>query len=55
MFGANPIQDIFFNEPRINDGLREAHLHNVSTFLANKKPGEAKSLICKDSPKEPSS
>lgn len=41
MFGANPIQDIFFNEPRfINDGLREIHLHNTCTFLADKKPGE---------------
>ncbi|MCW5693088.1 MAG: DUF4065 domain-containing protein [Pseudolabrys sp.] len=40
MFGANPIQDIFFTEPRSNDGLREASLHNVCTFLANKKPAE---------------
>lgn len=44
MFGANPIQDIFFSEPRITDGLREAHLHNVCTFLANKKPGELVSI-----------
>jgi uncharacterized phage-associated protein len=44
MFGASPIQDIFFSEPRINDGLREAHLHNVSTFLANKRPGELVSI-----------
>jgi uncharacterized phage-associated protein len=40
MFGANPIQNIFFSEPRINDGMREAHLHNVCTFLVDKKPGE---------------
>jgi len=44
MFGANPIQDIFFIEPRPNDGLREAHLHNVCTFLADKKPGELVSI-----------
>jgi len=44
MFGANPIQDIFFRELRINDGLREAHLHNVCTFLANKRPGELVSI-----------
>ena len=44
MFGANPIQNIFFAEPRIADGLREAHLHNVCTFLANKKPGELVSI-----------
>lgn len=40
IFGANPIQDIFFAEPRVADGPREAHLHNVVTFLADKKPGE---------------
>jgi uncharacterized phage-associated protein len=40
IFGAGPIQNIFFSEPRINDGLRESHLHNVATFLADKKPGE---------------
>ncbi|WP_445490264.1 Panacea domain-containing protein [Rhodopseudomonas sp. RCAM05734] len=40
MFGANPIQDIFFNEPRPNDGLREAYLHNVCTHLAGKRPAE---------------
>lgn len=44
MFGAGPIQDIFFGEPRINDGLREAHLHNVCTFLADKRPGELVSI-----------
>jgi uncharacterized phage-associated protein len=44
MFGANPIQDIFFIEPRPNDGLRESHLHNVCTFLADKKPGELVSI-----------
>ena len=40
IFGANPIQDVFFSEPRLTDGMREMHLHNVATFLANKKPGE---------------
>lgn len=40
MFGANPIQDVFFGMPLINDGLREMHLHNVATFLAGKKPAE---------------
>jgi uncharacterized phage-associated protein len=40
MFGANAIQDIFFGEPRPNDGLREAYLHNVCTHLTGKKPGE---------------
>jgi uncharacterized phage-associated protein len=44
MFGANPIQDIFFAESRITDGLREAHLNNVCAFLANKKPGELVSI-----------
>jgi uncharacterized phage-associated protein len=44
MFGAGPIQDIYFAEPRINDGLREAHLHNVCTFLTNKRPGELVSI-----------
>lgn len=40
MFGANPIQNIFFSVPRVDDGMREASLHNVCTFLADKKPGE---------------
>jgi uncharacterized phage-associated protein len=40
MFGANPIQDVFYGVPRPNDGLREMSLHNVCTFLASKKPGE---------------
>ena len=40
MFGANPIQDVFFFEPRPNDGLRESYLHNVSTHLAGKKAAE---------------
>jgi len=40
IFGADPIQDIFIGTPRIDDGLREMHLHNVSTFLAGKKPAE---------------
>jgi uncharacterized phage-associated protein len=40
MFGADAIQDVFFGEPRPNDGLREAYLHNVCTHLAGKKPGE---------------
>ena len=45
IFGANPIhQDIFFNEPRPNDGLREAYLHNVCTYLTGKKPGELVSI-----------
>ena len=40
MFGANPIHDIFLFDPRPNDGLREAYLHNVSTHLAGKKAAE---------------
>ena len=40
IFGADPIQDIFIGTPRIDDGMREMHLHNVSTFLAAKKPAE---------------
>lgn len=44
MFGANPIQDIFFSESRTNDGLREAFLHNVCTHLTGKKPGELVSI-----------
>jgi uncharacterized phage-associated protein len=40
MFGANPIQDVFFFEPRSHDGLRESYLHNVSTYLTGKKAGE---------------
>lgn len=40
IYGADPIQDIFFNEPRPNDGLREAYLHNACTFLVGKKPAE---------------
>lgn len=44
MFGANPIQDVFFFEPRSNDGLRESYLHNVSTYLAAKKAAELVSI-----------
>jgi uncharacterized phage-associated protein len=40
MFGANPIQDVFFGEPRPMDGMRDAHLHNVCTHLSSKKPAE---------------
>jgi uncharacterized phage-associated protein len=40
MFGANPIQDIFFGVSRPNDGLRESYLHNVCTHLIGKKPAE---------------
>jgi uncharacterized phage-associated protein len=32
MFGANPIQDIFFAEHVITDEMREAHLHKVCSF-----------------------
>src|SRR5438105_757669 len=40
IFGADPIQDMFFYEPRPTDGLREASLHNTCTFLVDKKPAE---------------
>lgn len=40
MFGANPISDVFFGEPRPNDGVREAYLHNVCTHLTGKRPAE---------------
>jgi uncharacterized phage-associated protein len=44
IFGADAIQDVFFGEPRPNDGLRESHLHNVSTYLAGKKAAELVSM-----------
>jgi uncharacterized phage-associated protein len=40
MFGADPIQDIFFNVPRTDDGMRESYIHNVCTALAGKTPAE---------------
>ncbi|HWK96229.1 MAG TPA: type II toxin-antitoxin system antitoxin SocA domain-containing protein [Pseudolabrys sp.] len=44
MFGAEPIQDVFFTEPRPTDGLRESHLHNSANFLISKKPAELVSI-----------
>jgi uncharacterized phage-associated protein len=45
IFGANPIQEIFFGLlPPANDGEREMHLHNVCTFLSGKKPAELVSI-----------
>lgn len=44
IFGANHIQDVFIGVPPSNDGLREASLHNVCTFLASKKPAELVSI-----------
>jgi len=40
MFGANPIQDVFFGVARPNDRLRETALQDVMKFLAGKKPAE---------------
>ena len=42
IFGAEPIQDMFFSEPHSNDGMREeeAYLYNVCTYLVGKKPAE---------------